>query len=363
MNGTPRATIAILLLALSCLRFGPTAQAQETMPAIPFLEEWRASPHANSMSESFTHWNKEGTIPVDCATCHSSVGFRDFLGADGSTAGKVDRQSPVGSVVDCVACHNDKTVRLQSVVFPSGLTLGNLGKSASCMICHQGRQSTPDVNRAVTGLGEDMVSPKLRFINIHYRAAAATLWGTNAKGGYEYAGKLYHGRFEHTPSFATCHQCHDPHRLSVNVSGCATCHAGQAPKAIRTSRTDFDGDGDVTEGIAAEIASLHGMLGRALTVYARDTAGVAIVYRADTHPYFFVNRDGDGTASDSETVRANAYSAWTPRLLRAAYNYQFIAKDPGAYSHNPLYALQLLYDSLESLAAQTKMDMSSLRRP
>jgi hypothetical protein len=40
---------------------------------------------------------------------------------------------------------------------------------------------------------------------------------------------------------------------------------------------------------------------------------------------------------------------WTPTLLRAAFNYQYIAKDPGVYVHNPHYALQILYDSLEAI--------------
>ena len=40
----------------------------------------------------------------------------------------------------------------------------------------------------------------------------------------------------------------------------------------------------------------------------------------------------------------NRYRSWTPRLLKAAYNYQVVSKDPGAYTHNPTYALQLLHD-------------------
>ena len=46
----------------------------------------------------------------------------------------------------------------------------------------------------------------------------------------------------------------------------------------------------------------------------------------------------------------NKYAAWTPRLLKAAYNYQFVATDPGAYAHNAPYVLQRLHDSLADLA-------------
>ncbi len=333
------------------------------MPPIPFLKAWLASPHANVKSESFTHWDKDGSVRVRCAKCHSGPGFLDYLGADGSTPGKVDKPAPIRSVIDCVTCHNDKTVKLQSVMFPSGLTVGNLGSSAHCMICHQGRQSTPSVNKRLGTLAEDTVSKKLRFINVHYRAAAATLWGTGAKGGYEYKGKRYHGRLRHTPTLNTCTQCHDPHSLTVNATDCASCHAGQAMRAIRMARTDFDGDGDVKEGIAGEIATLHAALGRAITAYGSRIAKSPILYDSHHHPYFFTDKNANGKVDKGEAVRANAYKAWTPRLVKAAYNYQFIAKDPGAYAHNPRYALQLLYDSLESLAARVRVDMAKLTRP
>ena len=32
----------------------------------------------------------------------------------------------------------------------------------------------------------------LRFLNVHYFAAGATLFGTEAKGAYEYNGKTYY---------------------------------------------------------------------------------------------------------------------------------------------------------------------------
>ena len=61
---------------------------------------------------------------------------------------------------------------------------------------------------------------------------------------------------------------------------------------------------------------------------------------------------------------ANRYTKWTPRLLRAAYNYQYAQKDPGLFAHNPDYAAQFLYDSLEDLAAGgVKVDMTGMVRP
>ncbi len=64
-------------------------------------------------------------------------------------------------------------------------------------------------------------------------------------------------------------------------------------------------------------------------------------------------------------MSANRWVDWTPRLLKAAYIYQFIQKDPGAFAHNPKYAIQMLYDALEDLnkSGKAKVDMTSFVRP
>ncbi|MCP5116157.1 MAG: polyheme membrane-associated cytochrome C, partial [bacterium] len=60
-----------------------------------------------------------------------------------------------------------------------------------------------------------------------------------------------------------------------------------------------------------------------------------------------------------EGIFPNRYATWTPRLLQAAYNYQYATKDPGGYAHNGAYVLQLLYDSLADIGGDT----SAMTRP
>jgi len=63
-----------------------------------------------------------------------------------------------------------------------------------------------------------------------------------------------------------------------------------------------------------------------------------------------------------EAIYPNNYgaaNAWTPNLLTAAYNYQYAQKDPGGYTHNAKYVIQLLYDSIEALGG----DVSAYTRP
>jgi len=359
---TPFTRLAIALgLALS---FAQPGHAQEETSLTDIIEAWLASPHAQRDSESFVHWNEDGAVPERCATCHSGPGLIDFLGGDGTAAGVVDHPAPTGALVDCAACHNRAASVLDAVTFPSGETVTGLGSSAICAVCHQGRQSTDSVNTAVADGDADAVNPELGFVNVHYRASAATLLGGTVRGGYQYDGKSYFGRFAHVPEFNTCTSCHNAHSTEVAVAECSTCHQGMDdPKGIRIQSVDFDGDGDVSEGIHAEITSLHAKLGEVINVYARDVAGSAVVYDSHAYPYFFADTDADGEVDEGEAAYPNRYQSWTPRLLKAAYNYQFVAKDPGGYTHNPKYILQLLYDSLEDLGMATEVDMAGLSRP
>lgn len=355
-----------LIVPLNTLVPMTSANAQDAgrSPIADIVEAWRASPHADRSSEAFTHWNEDGEIPGSCATCHSSTGAEDYLNGPMSTPGVIDHPVPLGTTVGCVVCHQSSAETLASVPFPSGVAVDTLGDGAVCAVCHQGRASSDTVNTATLGIEDDAVSADLAFINIHYAAAAASLMGGEARGGFQYEGKTYKGKFTHVPNLATCTDCHNPHTLEVAQESCSSCHQNISEFSdIRMSPIDFDGDGDTTEGIANPIASLHERLDVAIRKYAADVAGTAIVYHSGSFPYFFTDSDGDGAASGEEAIYPNRYQTWTPRLLRAAYNYQVIAKDKAIYTHNPHYALQLLYDSLENLSEQVDVDMSGLVRP
>jgi hypothetical protein len=158
-----------------------------------------------------------------------------------------------------------------------------------------------------------------------------------------------------------CKDCHEVHALEVKIEACAACHSGAAdpndPATYRMDTTDYDGDGDTTEGIKAEIDAYAEKLYVAIQAYAKEK-GTPIVYDAATYPYFFVDADEDGVADTGENGPVG-YNAWTPTLLEAGYNYQYYQKDPGAFTHNPKYVLQFLYDSIESLGG----DLAGLARP
>src|SRR4030066_2601057 len=151
---------------------------------------WSTSAHADKAAEAFKHWDEDGSIPTSCAKCHSTPGYKDYIGADGSAFNIVNKAAPLGTTVECEACHADPGRGIvhnhTSVVFPSGVEVKDLGPEALCMECHQGRASTNSVNTSIASsgaAGDDTPSSKLRFINVHYFASAATQFGTVVKGG------------------------------------------------------------------------------------------------------------------------------------------------------------------------------------
>ena len=353
--------VLIALLAMGWLIMPSAAQNDDPLAAL--VEAWLSSPHGDYHSPSFTYWNEAGEVPVACAACHSQTGFIDFLGADGSTPGEVNHPGVINAPIGCASCHTSAAHALDSITFPSGVEVASLGDSATCSVCHAGRQSGDAVTAATNAIGEDDVSEDLTFINIHYGVAASVMHGSEVRGGYHYAGRSYVGRFMHVPSANTCTDCHDAHTTRVETDSCMACHRGvENVRDIRTRHGDFDGDGDTSRGIHAEIVGLHGQLYEAIRTYAANVSGTPIVY-ANRFPYFFIDADGDGEIAPEDAVMPNRYRSWTPRLLKAAYNYQVAAKDKGGYVHNPAYMLQLLHDSLESLSAQVEIDMSALSRP
>jgi hypothetical protein len=309
--------------------------------------------HFAGSEEAFRHWDEDGgVVPGSCAKCHTATGLPQFI-----TEGVVTSQ-PASNGLNCATCHNNveefTIYEVEDVTFPSGATVSFEDTSNNlCISCHQGRESTVSVNRLIGDKEDDTVDEGLRFLNIHYFTAGATLFGTDVKGAYEFAGQEYNGQLEHVAGFDTCTECHSIHELEVEVQECGDCHEGVEVKEdlrnIRVSEVDYDGDGDATEGIYGEVDTMRQVLLAAITEYAANVAGSPIVYNPNRYPYWFGDTDGNGEVNGDE----GNFAAWTPNLLRAAYNYQDSLKDPGAYAHNGNYIMQILYDSINAVGGST----------
>jgi len=227
------------------------------------------------------------------------------------------------------------------------------------MTCHQGRAAGTTVIRAVANKSHDSPDSALTFINPHYATAAATMLGGYGGMGYQYPDKNYSGRFLHAKPVATCVSCHEPHSLKVAEKNCLTCHTSGNAADIRISRVSFDGSGNLKKGIRQDIAANAARLMGMLEDYAAKVARVPLHYDGSRHPYFFADANGDGVA-DQLDGKPVPYASWTPRMLKAAYNWKFVGSDKGIHVHNPHYALELLYDSIEDLAGSLDVNFAAL---
>jgi hypothetical protein len=350
-------TILSIVFVALCLFSWQGCKIAETVYETIQEKLFSGSGHADNTAEAFRHWDEEdpAEVPTGCAKCHSLGGFIDFA-ADGV----VDAAAEPGAF-ECELCHTDAergTLRsFSSVTFPSGATIETDGSEAICMQCHQGRAWTGTVDSAIASanVGDDTSSSRLRFSNIHYLAAAASQYGTLVQGGYQYAGKSYDAKFSHVDGYTGCQDCHNPHSLHVRTERCDTCHTMVKGEddlhKIRFfgSLTDYDGDGNISEGIFYEVQGVLAKLYSGILAYGANVVGTPIGYVESSYPYFFIDTNGDGVIDDSEAVSSNGYNKFTPRLLRACYNFQMVKKDPGGFAHGGKYLIELMYDSLEDL--------------
>ena len=110
------------------------------------------------------------------------------------------------------------------------------------------------------------------------------------------------------------------------------------PEDIRfnTDTTDWDGDGNVTEGIAGEIQTLSDALYAQIQTYATEKPMLRHRLRCCCLS-ILLRWMRMAMARPIRMIRArlNYNGNWTPKLLRAAFNYQYTQKDPGAFVHNP----------------------------
>lgn len=370
-------TFILFIILIVCSLFGwfyyVNSQASEARSVEEISMDWWGSAHADASAEAFVHWNEDEPpeVPVYCAKCHSGAGFLDYLGQDGSAAMAVDAPAAINSVITCEVCHNESADALTSAMFPSGVEISLGASDALCATCHSGMTAGSAVMETAVDYSDDDIIPETGFINPHYAFAASTWLGSEAAGGYQYAEKTYVARYLHAEGVQSCTQCHDPHSLHTRKDYeeddnlCAACHSNvtgyQDYRDVFVDGIDYDGDNSV-EGLYHEIEGMTEQLYVSLQSYAADTLVQPIIW-ADNYPYFFNDLNGNGEADEDEVSYGNRYLSFTPRLMRATFNYQFSRKDPAGYVHNGKYILQLLYDSLEDLSQVAEIDMGGLIRP
>ncbi|GFO64796.1 hypothetical protein M1B72_05195 [Geomonas paludis] len=331
---------------------------------LQFRTDWAASGHGNGnaapwKNSAYFNWKSAGTagaaakesagVATDCQRCHSASGYLRFAlyTSIAPLATTADRYS---EPLACNACHQSGDFAAPRAVSPrtgyysySGAATGRVkvstaypdaGRSNICLGCHVGRKSGATVQALAQVTAQKNYSSafwrNLPFVDAHYLSAGGQLYGAT---GYHYPGLSYgNAAVNHVAIGGTgagpCVACHLPassHTLSAaagNFTLCNGCHidAGTVSAAFLARRGD-----EFASGLKALAAALAAKGFTPLT----DAGG------KPQYPYFSTTNwggHGDG-----------------PGNMGAAFNYNLLVHDPGAFAHNPAYVKRLVRDSIDFL--------------
>ncbi|BCR04001.1 c-type cytochrome [Desulfuromonas versatilis] len=317
--------------------------------------EYGHSGHGDVLGEGWMHYDWSASNRASCQRCHSTTGFIN------NVTGSTTAVAPM-EVLSCKGCHTElstgalRAPGAYTATYSNGATqqFPDVGASNLCVRCHGARESGDSIKLSTANFGNT------GFINSHYLAAGSMIF---AGGGYEYEGQNYDvglhqtigtGNMAGTDGQGPCVVCHmgtdtADHTwevvtkddvtgavTAVNSNACAQCHGAIPPASLDAVKAD-----------------LHAALDNLKT--ALQAKGI---YFYPAHPYFFKDANGDGTFDPAtEATSANAIKDWTlggtmdgKDVMGAAFNYNLLEHDPGAYAHNKQYAFMLVADSIDYLA-------------
>lgn len=309
----------------------------------------------------------------------------------------------------CNACHDDgignaytfKTRAVPSITgyynYSSKLTkklllsyqFPDLGTSNICMACHTAREIGDTVKTAASN---GLNFTNAGFINSHYLTAGATIFRVS---GYTFPGRTYENVFyQHD-------QIGRNNFLGTGSKGpCVTCHMS-SPEKHHFLPVAKDDSGNVTAVTSAVCNGCHSqrpwtkdtLEERKLAFQAaldalKDQLAKRGIYFYEAHPYFYtatynpayleskasphctsnlpvVNWQTGGNASvtpifkvtGGKTIFNRCSSATNvpgtagtgSHNMGAAFNYNLLKHDPGAFAHNSYYVKRLIYDSIDWL--------------
>jgi|GEM_PF-1988640 len=320
------------------------------------VDQFAESAHGDVLGEAWMHYDWRSASRASCQRCHTATGFVVRLGDEANTANvfaAADAGLP-GEVLRCTGCHTDiasgavLAAPAFTATYSNGATQAfpNVGVSNLCVRCHGARESGDSIKLS-TG---DFAS--LSFINSHYLAAGATVF---AAGGYEYDGPSYANPAYYKHDVVGISDPADP---AVSDAGpCAACHMGSS--ANHTWEVVDKNDEGVITAINSEVCVSCHAGDYALTPEdlelekeefhaALEALNQALLVKGiefkPSHPYFYV----PGTTTAFKNWEG-VYPGKGKDVMGAAFNYNLLEHDPGAYAHNRFYTKRLIFDSIDFL--------------
>jgi len=322
--------------------------------------QWANSGHGDLTGDPWSHYDWKQTNRQSCQQCHTTTGFSNYANSPSTYKAADNNFSHLtglqNEVLYCNGCHTDYSGTLRN---PGAITAKYTGApytypdvsgSNVCMACHTGRESGDSIKASTADFSN------VSFINSHYLAAGGTVFTAT---GYEYTGRDYsnpssylHDKVgsSNAPGTGTngpCVGCHmgtpDKHLFlpvakddsgiitAITSTACATCHAG----GYSLTPADLEEENTLLSDAKAALDAQLQKRG---------------FYFYPAHPYFYTAPYVvGGTNTGVKNWLTNSDPATGKSNMGAAFNYNLLVHDPGAYTHNRYYTKRLIYDAIDWL--------------
>jgi hypothetical protein len=306
----------------------------------PTGSEWAESAHAQLIEAG------PGEAPPhlrnSCAKCHNGLYADTFLdNPEGFTnpAANPTEAAPI----TCAVCHdphgneNPASLRDAAVTdraLPNGVLVEAAGAGRLCMACHNGRRTETQV--------DDQVEEGTEHFGPHHSVQGDMLAGVNA---YQKVNETFAwSSSQHILAEDACVTCHNHptpfneetgiaytgHQFIPTVEACAPCHGVLTDFSDVSEKYDYDGDGNMAEGVQGEVEGLLAALEETILDASASPEQRAIL-----------------EASFEDSLGSPRVTTVTQRA--AGYNWAFVSYDGSTGVHNATYSVQLLQQSILSL--------------
>jgi len=232
--------------------------------------------------------------------------------------------------------------------------------SNMCLTCHSGRENGAAIMDPGINWGETN-----SVVNSHYLPAGGVLYRQN---GYEYLNEGYGHETHYANAAYFAHDAIGTPEAGSTVAAvaglngpCVGCHMHANPEKHLFSPVEHDGSTVTLVSTACyECHDAHGhpLTGADIGVekeeYNSSLEALEGQLSANgfhflgSYPYF---QEGDWTLTSGGTTMAGTTSEarYGQNNMGAAFNFNMLHHEPGAFAHNRFYAKRLIYDSIDWL--------------
>ncbi|MBF0286988.1 MAG: hypothetical protein HQM14_04150 [SAR324 cluster bacterium] len=347
-------------------------------------EQWVQSAHGSTTDDPWIHYDWKAENRQACQRCHTTTGFANYANANAKgeeyVASNNDFSHLTPAATDaegntlnfgqneslyCWGCHTNYKGGIRNpgpIVAPyvdmdgSEIVFPDVAASNVCMGCHTGREGGGSIENSTNDFSNT------GFINSHYLTAGANIFTAS---GYEYSARDYTNVsfYAHDQIGAADADGNEVNPGTGTNGPCVGCHMSATEKHLFEPVTKSDENGEISAISSPACASCHtGQFELTSTVLNEEKAHLAEslealkvelekrgYYFAASYPYFFSEADTTDrtkgvrnwlTGSDINSGKLN---------MGAAYNFNMLEHDPGAFAHNRYYAKRLIYDSIDWL--------------